>query len=41
MRVYFIEVQLFDVDIVIYDLQDVGVCYFIYIIFMYYMLESL
>ncbi|MGH1476740.1 exo-beta-N-acetylmuramidase NamZ family protein [Yersinia proxima] len=35
------ETQLSDVDVVIYDLQDVGVRYFTYTISMHHMLESL
>lgn len=35
------EAQLSDIDVVIYDLQDVGVRYFTYTISMHHMLESL
>ncbi|PEH54759.1 exo-beta-N-acetylmuramidase NamZ family protein [Yersinia kristensenii] len=41
VRAHPTEAQLSDVDIVIYDLQDVGVRYFTYTISMHHMLESL
>lgn len=41
VRAHPTEAQLSDVDVVIYDLQDVGVRYFTYTISMHHMLESL
>ena len=41
VRAHPTEMQLSDVDVVIYDLQDVGVRYFTYTISMHHMLESL
>lgn len=41
VRAHPTEAQLSDIDVVIYDLQDVGVRYFTYTISMHHMLESL
>ncbi|CQJ63031.1 exo-beta-N-acetylmuramidase NamZ family protein [Yersinia intermedia] len=41
VRAHPTDMQLSDVDVVIYDLQDVGVRYFTYTISMHHMLESL
>lgn len=41
VRAHPTEAQLSDIDVIIYDLQDVGVRYFTYTISMHHMLESL